>query len=190
MRADSGIDEVEGLAGRTVAVGAVDSPQATLLPLAHLADQGLQPGEDFKVLHHNVGVGMHGDHIGGERDAARALMAGTVDAACMIDGNHLAFSTDGTLGNGATRILVQTSAYDHCNFTAVEGAPSEMLEPFVSLLLGMTYADPEVRPLLDLEGLKAWQPGRISGYSALESAVGRLNFYDDEGNVTASDYRP
>ena len=51
----------------------------------------------------DVGVGLHGDHIGGERDAARALMAGEVDAACMIDGNHLLFSREGTLPSGATR---------------------------------------------------------------------------------------
>jgi phosphonate transport system substrate-binding protein len=191
VRADSDTDEVGALAGRTVAVGAVDSPQATLIPLAYLFDQGLKPGEDFEVLHHNIGVGMHGDHIGGEREAARALMAGTVDAACMIDGNHLAFSADGTLGNGATRILAQTPVYDHCNFTAAtDGAPTELLDRFVTLLLAMTYADPEVRPLLDLEGLKAWRSGRTIGYSALDSAVRRFNIYDDEGHVTASNYRP
>ena len=37
------------------------------------------------VRRFDVGVGLHGDHVGGERDAARALVAGEVDAACMID---------------------------------------------------------------------------------------------------------
>ena len=56
----------------------------------------------------------------------------------------------------------------------------------------MTYGDPEVRPLLDLEGLKQWRPGGRSGYAALEAAVDELGFYDAEGgDVTAgSDYRP
>ena len=45
----------------------------------------------------DVGVGLHGDHIGGERDAARALLAGDVDAACVIDANVLLFARDGTL---------------------------------------------------------------------------------------------
>ncbi len=69
-------------------------------------------------------LGKHGDHIGGERDAAKALVAGEVDAACMIDGNHLAFTDDGTLPAGATRVLAQTAPYDHCNFTVLDGAPS------------------------------------------------------------------
>ena len=31
----------------------------------------------------------------------------------------------------------------------------------------MSYDDPEVRPLLDLEGLKEWVPGRVEGYAQL-----------------------
>jgi hypothetical protein len=53
----------------------------------------------------------------GARDAARALMAGRVEAACMIDANHLRFTREGTLTGGRTPILAQTP-------------------------LGMSYADP------------------------------------------------
>jgi hypothetical protein len=42
----------------------------------------------------------------------------------------------------------------------------------------MSYDDPVVRPLLDLEGLKAWKPGRVSGYAALDRAVDRLGTLD------------
>src|SRR5581483_3303553 len=87
VRADSPITDPAGLRGRRIGTGAVDSPQATLLPLHHLAGLGLAPGRDFEVRRFDVGVGLHGDHIGGERDAAAALAAGEVDAACMIDGN-------------------------------------------------------------------------------------------------------
>src|SRR4051794_15856508 len=41
VRSDSGIVDVSQLAGRVVGTGAVDSPQSTLLPLAHLAGLGL-----------------------------------------------------------------------------------------------------------------------------------------------------
>ncbi len=65
-----------------MATGAVDSPQATLIPLSHLRKLGVQPGEDVTVRRFDVGTGLHGDHIGGERDAARALLSGEVAAAC------------------------------------------------------------------------------------------------------------
>jgi phosphonate transport system substrate-binding protein len=187
VRAESGIVDVAGLSGRTVAVGAVDSPQATLIPLAHLRSLGVA---DVVVQYHDIGVGKHGDHVGGERDAARALMSGEADAACMIDGNHLLFGVEGTLPAGATRILAQTAPYDHCNFTVTAAAPAQEVARFVDLLLGMSYDDPEVRPLLDLEGLKAWREGRTTGYAQLQRAVEEVGFYDGAGNVTASGYRP
>jgi ABC-type phosphate/phosphonate transport system substrate-binding protein len=189
--AGSDITGVEGLRGKTVGVGAIDSPQATLLTLHHLQGLGLTAGVDFTVRRFDVGVGLHGDHIGGEREAAAALAAGEVDAACMIDGNHLAFTKDGTLAAGATRVIAQTGSYDHCNMTVTAAGPSEAIARFGELLLAMDYGDPEVRPLLDLEGLKQWKPGRVSGYDALEAAVDALGFYDGKGAITAGgEYRP
>jgi hypothetical protein len=42
----------------------------------------------------------------------------------------------------------------------------------------MSYGDPAVRPLLDMEGLKQWRPGRTSGYQQLERAVDRFGTID------------
>ena len=189
VRNESPIKALADLKGKQVAVGAVDSPQATLIPLDYLRGQGLKPGSDFAVQRFDVLGGKHGDHIGGERDAARALMAGQVDAACMIDGNHLLFIGEGTLPQGQTRVLAQTPKYDHCNFSIGPKAPSELIERFRSLLLNMSYADAEVRPLFDLEGLKAWKEGRVSGYKMLDLAVEQTGFYDARGNITVADYR-
>ena len=189
VAADSPLREVAQLRGRRIGVGAIDSPQATLIPLDFLRAQGLKPGEDFQVRRFDVLAGKHGDHIGGERDAAKALMAGEVDAACMIDGNHLLFVNEGTLPAGRTRILGQTPPYDHCNFTVTSAVPEQRVQRFRELLLGMSYADPEVRPLLDLEGLKEWRDGRVSGYRALDSAVDAASFYDANGRITELDYR-
>jgi phosphonate transport system substrate-binding protein len=180
VRQDSPISSVDDLSGCVVGTGAVDSPQATLIPLQLL--HGAEP----KVRRFEVGVGLHGDHVGGEREAAVALRDGTVDAACMIDGNHLLFAREGILPAGSTRVIAQTPPYDHCNMSVV-GAD---VDEFVSLLMGMDYADASVRPLLDLEGLKQWLPGRTSGYAQLERAVDASRFYDAQGEVTAAGYRP
>ena len=178
VRSGSAIQSVEDLRGKTVAVGAKDSPQATLIPLEHLAKAGLQAGKDFEVVYFDVLVGKHGDHIGGERDAVVALLEEKVDVACIIDGNHLGFTKEGTLPAGSTRIIGQTAPYDHCNFTILDDAPAEQIAQFRELLLAMSYDDPKVRPLLDLEGLKQWKPGRTELYAQLEEAIDRFGAID------------
>lgn len=182
VRSTSWIKTLADLEHATVATGAVDSPQSTLLPL------GLLDGVDVVVRRFEVGVGLHGDHVGGERDAARALAAGEVDAACMLDANHLLFTKEGVLPAGGTRVIAQTPPFDHCNMSVTTDHPS--LERFVALLLVMDYADPEARPLMDLEGLTRWCPGREMRYGALEAAVDRVGFYDAAGAITADGYRP
>lgn len=185
VRADAPAESLVDLQGATVATGAIDSPQATLLPVSLLRTSGLRPGADLTVRRFDVGVGLHGDHIGGERDAARALMAGEVDAACMIDANHLLFSKDGTLAPGATRIIGQTPPYDHCNMTVGPRADGDAVARLCDLLFGMSYDDPVVRPLLDLEGLHRWEPGRTELYEQLERAVDEANFYEQDGTLGA-----
>lgn len=178
-RANGPVASLMDLKGRTVGVGATDSPQATLIPLLHLLEAGLQPDKDVRVRRFDVLLGKHGDHIGGERDAARALMAGEVDAVCVMDANHLLFSRDGTWHADQTRILAQTEPYDHCNFTVLDSLPTQLQGQFTELLLSMRYEDAAVRPLFDLEGLKTWLPARTSGYVQLERAVDRLGTLQD-----------
>ena len=176
VRADDDVRSVADLRGRRVGVGAWDSPQATLIPLAHLARAGIEPGPDVEIVRHDVLVGKHGDHIGGERDAAKALVAGTVDAACVIDGAQVLFTKEGSIPAGAVRVLETTPPYDHCNMTVLDGAPGDAVARFRELLLSMAWDDPEVRPLLALEGLKRWLEGRTEGYAQLEAAVDRSDY--------------
>jgi phosphonate transport system substrate-binding protein len=168
VRADGPVRNAQDLRGKRIGVGAMDSPQATLIPLVVLAEGGVE-GD---VVRHDALVGKHGDHIGGERDAIKSLLAGTVDAACVIDANRLAFRREGLLGQNTVRVVLQTAPYDHCNFTVLNAA-TPAIARFYELLLAMSYDDPQVRPLLDMEGLKAWKPGRTTGYALLERAVDR-----------------
>ena len=175
-RGNSAIRTIADLKGCRVAVGAPDSPQATLIPLGFLAQHGLEPGRDIEVLEFDVAPGKHGDHIGGERDAIRALFRGECDAACIIDGNLLLFAQEGTIPFGSTRLIAQTPPYDHCNFTVLDNAPAALVGRFRELLLAMSYDDSEVRRLLDMEGLKRWLPGRTEGYALLSEAVERFGY--------------
>ncbi len=183
VRKDSNLTGLTDLKGKTIAVGASDSPQATLIPLSMLAEAGVVPGKDCRVLYHEVMVGKHGDHVGGEREAARALAEGRADAACVLDTNQTLFINEGTLDPGTTRVLAATPPFDHCNFTVRGDLPEARTREFVEALLGMEFENPEVRTLMELEGLKRWLPARTSGYAQLEKAVERFNVYGSKAGA-------
>jgi ABC-type phosphate/phosphonate transport system substrate-binding protein len=188
VRQGSDLKTLADLKGKTIAVGASDSPQATLIPLSMLAESGVLPGQDCQVLYHEVMVGKHGDHVGGERDAARALSTGRADAATILDSNYNVFINEGTLDPGTSRVLATTPCYDHCNFTVRDDLVEDRRQKFVNILLGMSFEDPEVRTVMELEGLTRWLPARTEGYRQLEKAVERFKFYAqlDSESATAA----
>src|ERR1700732_2647230 len=103
----------------------------------------------------------------------------------MIENNYTLFESECLLRPGTTRVLASTPLYGHCNLTA--GPAVDQLEHFRGLLLEMSYQDPEVRPLFDLEGLKAWREARLQAYGELDAAVDKLGFYDHR-NIISADY--
>ncbi|MGA7225404.1 MAG: PhnD/SsuA/transferrin family substrate-binding protein, partial [Candidatus Acidiferrales bacterium] len=149
-RANSTLATLTDLKGKTLAVGASDSPQATLIPLGMVAESGVDPRRDCRVIYHNVMVGKHGDHVGGERDAAKALASGAADAACVLDANYSVFINEGTLDPGTTRVLATTPPFDHCNFTTRADLPEHRVKPFLDALLGMSFQDLEVRVFMEM----------------------------------------
>jgi ABC-type phosphate/phosphonate transport system substrate-binding protein len=72
--------------------------------------------------------------------------------------------------------------------TVLDDVDDATVDRFVELLLSMSYDDPQVRPLLQLEGLSEWRPGRVSGYAQLEAAVDTLAFYGRDGSILARGY--
>jgi Transposase len=130
-----------------------------------------------------------GDPITVERIATCAQFVteiGFLDQA--LAGNQLLFAKEGTIATDAVRVLSRTSRYDHCTMTVLDNTRQSTVDRFVELLLSMSYDDPDVRPLLQLEGLRQWRPGRTFGYEQLEGAVDRLRFYGPDGTILVEGY--
>src|SRR5436190_18159179 len=124
-RKDSGINSIEDLRGKTLATGAKDSPQATLLPIGLMHRLGLEENGDYKVRRFDVLVGKHGDHIGGEHDALKSLQSGESDACAMLDLHWQRWSTYGTADPQRLQIIASTDSFDHCVFTVRNDWPQE-----------------------------------------------------------------
>jgi phosphonate transport system substrate-binding protein len=178
VKADSGVSRIDDLRGKTVAVGAQDSPQATLIPIGMLRRHGLEPGRDLQVRRFDVLVGKHGDHVGGERAALACLAAGDADACAMLDLNWITWTSDGTINPDTFRILARTDPFDHCVFTVRRNFSAEREKNWLDVLFSMSYANPKHREMMDLEGLKQWLPGRTIGFGPLAEAVATQDFFE------------
>lgn len=176
VRRDSGITDLAGLKGKTIGFGAIDSPQARLIPINHLRQNGLAYGADYVERRFDIGVGLHGDHVGGELDALKALMAGTVDASVTLDLNWEAWKKDGTVDENQLACIDTTALFDHCVFTAHPDFQAERFAEWHKVLHRMDYTNEAHRKMMDMEGLKEWVEGRITGFRQLREANDYLQF--------------
>ena len=182
-RKDGPVRTLADLRGRTVAVGAIDSPQATLIPLGRLRQAGLVPHRDVTITRFDVLVGKHGDHIGGELDALDCLKRGDAAAAAMLDLNWDAWTGDGTIDANEFAIIATTDRFDHCVFTVRADLDQAAEQRWLEALFAMRYDEPSHREMMDLEGLKAWLPGRTTGFAALAAAVDAEGFFAPSGST-------
>ncbi len=177
-RRDGPVRALADLRNRTLATGAIDSPQATLIPLERLRRDGLDPGTDVIVRRFDVLVGKHGDHVGGERDAFECVRSGEAAACAMLDLNWDGWTKDGTIDADQFVIVAETDRFDHCVFTVRQDLDAAAERRWLAALFSMRYDNPAHQEMMDLEGLKAWLPGRISGFGPLTAAVASERFFD------------
>lgn len=175
---DSGIKSVEDLKGQKIAFGAIDSPQARLIPIQYLRENGLEFGKDYEEVRYDIGVGLDGDHTGGELDAIKSVEAGENVAGFAIEGNYQAWTRDGTVDGNQLEVIGKTNSFDHCIFTAHNEVPDEDLQAFNEVLMLMDYNKEEDKEILDLEGLKEWLPGRTTNFEEIRKVVDYMNFFE------------
>jgi ABC-type phosphate/phosphonate transport system substrate-binding protein len=89
---------------------------------------------------------------------------------------------DGTIDPQAFQIVAETSRFDHCVFTVRQDLDATAERRWLDALFAMRYDVPEHREMMDLEGLKAWLPGRTSGFEALTAAVNDERYFEREAN--------
>jgi phosphonate transport system substrate-binding protein len=168
-QAGAGLSGLDDLRGRRVALGSKDSAQAAILPVTFLQDAGIG-ADDVDLVRINSDVGKHGDTGRSELDAIRAVLAGEADAAAIGINTWEAIGRD-ELMPGALEAFWVSPTYSHCTFTALTTTPEERYAAWVDRLMLMSWDDPAHRPIMEMEGLRAWVPPQLEGYESLFRAV-------------------
>ena len=168
-RTGSGFTGLASLRGRRLVLGSRDSAQAAILPLHFLREAGLNE-IDVDITRINSDVGKHGDTGRSELDALRAVLDERADAAAIGINTWQAIGR-GELLPGAFESFWASPEYSHCTFTAMPVLSIDRSDKWTANLRAMDWENPQHRPILEMEGLRAWVPPKLDGYAALIEAV-------------------
>lgn len=170
VRTDSGINSLQDLVGKKLAVGSADSTQARILPLHFLQECGANMNS-VELVAFNTDVGKHGDTGASEMEVLDALRRGDAHAGTIGDLIWVMEQAAGHIDTSLLKSIWTSPPFDHCMFDALPTLNAEKIQRFKSALFAMRWDNPTHRRLLELEGLKQWMPPRENGYDSLRAAV-------------------
>ena len=171
VRDDSDARGLADLAGKRIGLASSDSPQATILPVYFMQQEGFDPDRDAKAERLEIDLGKHGDTGGAERKQLARLVRGEIDAAVLADATCAgAFDADTVDGVGLRRVWT-TPPYHHCNFTVLPGHDAHASAGFRNGLMAMSSVDPAVADAMRDEWVGRWVEGDEDGYAALYDAL-------------------
>ena len=138
---------------------------------SNLDREGLVEGKDYKSLRFNTDLGKHGDTGTSELDVLRAVTEGRAQAGAVGDLVWVGEQAAGRVDPRLVEVLWTTPGFDHCMFDALPALPEAKVRAFQQALFAMSWENPAHRRLLELEGLREWQPPREEGYDSLRRAL-------------------
>lgn len=171
----SAIGGIGGLADQTLALGSRDSGHAAILPLHFLAAEGVNM-DRVRLLRFDTDLGKHGDTGDSEMRVVRAVAAGEAQAGAIGDVTWARLRAEGVPEATRLRVLWKSPTYYHCCFTALPSLDADLAARWLEVLLGMDYDEPQLRPYMDLEGVKRWLPGDKAGYALLTEAMRKQGY--------------
>src|SRR5882757_10589330 len=170
------ISTLADLRNRTLALGSRDSGHAAIIPVHFLEQQGMREGGDYRTLRFDSDVGKHGDTGTSEVEVVRAVLDGRADAGAIGSPFWKRLRTERLVPEGALTEIWTSPPYNHCMFTARPDLDPSLEQSFAEALAGMSYDNPDHRPVLDAEGLKRWVAPQLEAYAELREASAEQGF--------------
>ena len=171
------VASLDGLRGRTLALGSRDSGHAAILPVYYLGEHGLEEGRDYTPLRIDSDVGKHGDTGTSEVEVLRAVLGGRADAGAVGSPFWAGVVSQQLVPAGALSVVWSSPSYSHCMFTARVDLDADIERTFTDALLRMSIENPVHRPILEAEGLRQWIAADVSGYGSLDAACRAQGFF-------------
>ncbi|MBB6446674.1 phosphate/phosphite/phosphonate ABC transporter substrate-binding protein [Bacillus benzoevorans] len=171
VREDSTIQSIRNLKGKRVALGSRDSAQAAILPSYYLAKEGYNLKLDLSLIRFDTEIGKHGDTGTSEMAVLEAIEKGEADAGAIGCSTWIRLLETGLIRKKNLKSIWTSPGYSNCNFTCLPNFNSQLAEQFTQILLNMDPQQPDIKQMMDLEGLNEWVLSGNEGYHDLAKAM-------------------
>jgi phosphonate transport system substrate-binding protein len=159
--ADSGVNGLSDLKGKTFAFGSPSSTSGHLMPRYFLAKEGIEPDRDFARI-----------AFSGAHDATAAFVeSGRVDAGVLNSSVWNRLVEQKKVDTGKVRVIGTTPPYFDYNWTVRGDLDPALVKKLTDAFLALDPAKPADKELLDLQRASRFIPTRPENYEGIEQAA-------------------
>jgi len=158
--ANSGIDKLEDLKGKTFSFGSPSSTSGHLMPRSFLLQAGIDPDKDMRVS------------FSGAHDAtALAVAGGKVQAGALNISVWQKMLAEKRVDPATVRVFFTTPGYYDYNWTVRKDLDPALRQKLVDAFLALDPKDPQGKAILDLQRASRFIPTKAENYAAIEAAA-------------------
>ncbi|HME91216.1 MAG TPA: putative selenate ABC transporter substrate-binding protein [Myxococcaceae bacterium] len=159
--ADSKAKTLADLKGTNFAFGSVSSTSGHLMPRYFLMQNGIDPDKDFAKVAYS----------GAHDVTAKWVESGKVQAGALNESVLAKLFEENKLDKAKVRVLWTTPPYFDYNWTVRGDLDPKLVAKLKSAFLGLDYANPEHKTILDLQRTKRFIPTSPQNYESIEKAA-------------------
>ncbi len=160
-RADSGINKLEDLKGKTFTFGSPSSTSGHLMPRSFLLQAKLDPDRDFRQT-----------AFSGAHDATIAAVAGgKVDAGALNISVWEKFVKENRVNTSEVKVFYTTPPYYDYNWTVRADLDPKLRDAIRQAFLDLSPATPEGKEILELQRATRFVPTKADNYKSIEQAA-------------------
>jgi len=158
--ANSGVDKLEDLKGKTFSFGSPSSTSGHLMPRSFLLQAGIDPDKDMRVS------------FSGAHDAtALAVAGGKVQAGALNISVWQKMLAEKRVDPATVRVFFTTPGYYDYNWTVRKDLDPALRQKLVDAFLALDPKDPQGKAILDLQRASRFIPTKAENYAAIEAAA-------------------
>ena len=167
----SGIETLDDLRGRSIAVGLPTSTELRLIPAHQLRAVGFDLDNDCH--HAEIAPRPYSNGVAWVDDFQifDAVMDGSADAGVIFEPWLAHLTRKRGLSPADLTVVWRSEPFCHCAFTARPALPDQTAKRFVEVLTAMDPSDASVAEMMRLEHLTRWVPASQEGWSSVIDAI-------------------